>query len=250
MHKAIRAGVLLLPSILLIVANLWSTAHAAADRSPLPGSAVGYNYTVQPTDSLWGIAVAHRITVQALIAANDLADPRLLRPGQTLWVPASPPEIAKPSASAASQGASSAPAGGSSSTLPPGKESWPTELLRLINEKRAEAGLPALAWSPALAQAAQAHSEDCARRDQGNHRGSDGAPLESRLTRVGLAPRWASENWANAQSVQHAFALWWNEAPGRDPHRRNILNQRYTEIGIGIAVAQWGTYFVADFAGE
>jgi uncharacterized protein YkwD len=59
-----------------------------------------------------------------------------------------------------------------------------------------------------------------------------------------------SENWANAQNVQHAFSLWWDEKPGRDPHRRNILNPRYSEVGIGVAATQWGTYFIADFAGK
>ena len=123
------------------------------------------------------------------------------------------------------------------------------ELMSLLNEKLAAAGLPALTWSPVLAQAAQAHAEDCARRNQGGHRGSDGALIETRLARLGFTPRRTSENWADAQSVQHAFALWWNEAPGHDPHRRNILDPKYAEIGIGVAAGQWATYFVADFAG-
>jgi uncharacterized protein YkwD len=97
---------------------------------------------------------------------------------------------------------------------------------------------------------AQAHAEDCARQNQGSHLGSDGAPLVARISREGLAVRCASENWANAQSTGNAFALWWNEAPGRDPHRRNILDPKYTEIGIGVASGKWGTYFVADFAGR
>jgi uncharacterized protein YkwD len=132
--------------------------------------------------------------------------------------------------------------------LPPGKESWPSELLSLINESRVAAGLPSLTWSAELARAAQTHAEDCAQRNSGSHTGSDGAGLEARIAREGLVVRWASENWANAQSVPRAFALWWNEPPGRDPHRRNILDPRYTEIGIGVANGKWGTYFVADFA--
>jgi uncharacterized protein YkwD len=207
-------------------------------------------YTVQPTDTLWDIAAAHGITVKTLIAANDLANPRLLRPGQTLRVPAPPPALAQPSTRAVSPEKGPAPASEyNPSALPPGKESWPLELLSLINGSRVAASLPLLAWSPKLARAAQAHAEDCARRNQGGHVGSDGARLEVRIARQGLAVSRASENWANAQSVQHAFALWWDEAPGQDPHRRNILDPNYTEIGIGVAAGQWGTYFVADFAG-
>lgn len=276
MHKAIRAAVLSIVPMLLIMANPWTGAHAersdtsirtavaSAGGRQTAASAIGYAYTVQPADTLWDIAAAHGITVRALIAANRLVDPGLLRPGQVLWVPAAPPLSATRSAQAASSADGEAAAGAAGATLtqtsppadpdaqalPTEQEQWPSELLSLINESRIAAGLPPLTWSPELARAAQAHAEDCARRNQGSHVGSDGAPLVTRIGREGSAARWASENWANAQSVQHAFALWWNEAPGRDPHRRNILNPRYTEIGIGVATAQWGTYFIVDFAGR
>jgi uncharacterized protein YkwD len=121
------------------------------------------------------------------------------------------------------------------------------EMLGLINTKRDAQGLPALVWSPELASAAQAHAEDCAQRNRGSHTGSDGARLAERLARIGYAAGSASENWANAQNIQHAFGMWWNEPKGRDPHRRNILNPRFTEIGIGVARGAWGYYIVADF---
>ena len=281
MHKPIRAAVLAVVPILMSLANpstgahaVWSDARvrtgvASAAVPPSPGAPVGYAYAVQPTDTLWDIAADHGITVNALIAANDLANPRLLRPGQTLFVPAPPPASKASVVSAVSSresavtpteapvstpatAAEPAPAGteAGSAALPPEKASWPSELLSLINSGRAAAGLPPLIWSPELASAAQAHAEDCARRDRGSHVGSDGARLVTRIARAGSTPRLASENWANAQNVQHAFSLWWDEKPGRDPHRRNILNPRYSEVGIGVAATQWATYFIADFAGK
>jgi uncharacterized protein YkwD len=271
MQKAIRSAVLSSAAMLLIAAHSWSSAYAAAGRPPLAAPTVGYTYTVQPADTLWDIAAAHGISVGTLIAANKLTDPGLLRPGQTLWVPAPAPVSTTKSAQPASTGRAAADAAGEESTasaatetattqtppttnpevraLPPGKEGWPSELLALINESRAAAGLPLLSWSPELTRAAQAHAEDCASRSRGGHTGSDGAPLAVRLERQGITLRWAAENWAYAQSVQHAFALWWNEAEGLDPHRRNILDSKYTEIGIGVASSQRGTYFVADFGG-
>lgn len=116
-----------------------------------------------------------------------------------------------------------------------------------INQKRAAYGLPAFVWSPELAQAAQAHAEDCARRGWGSHIGSDGARLRTRYARVGYGAVWAGENWANARGPQQAFDMWWYEPPGADPHRQNILSPYTTEIGIGIAKSGWGYYFVADF---
>jgi uncharacterized protein YkwD len=124
---------------------------------------------------------------------------------------------------------------------------WPAAVLALINARRAERGLPALAWSDQLAAAAQAHADDCARRNRGGHTGSDGAKLRERLARAGWEPGYASENWANARSVEHAVSMWWNESAG-GPHRRNILGPNYTEAGIGVARGAWGLYFIVDFA--
>jgi uncharacterized protein YkwD len=274
MHKAIRCAVLSIVPLLLIMANPRTGAHAARPDSrigaavaapakpSLAVSAGGYTYTVQPSDTLWDIAAAHGISVSSLIAANELADPGMLRPGQKLWVPAPPPKRAQGAATTADSEAASGSAAGApateasppanpgDSTLPSGKEQWPTELLSLINDRRGAAALPLLTLSPELSRAAQAHAEDCARRNRGGHAGSDGALLDARIERQGTVMRYSSENWAYAQSVRQAFALWWNEEPGLDPHRRNILDPRYTEIGIGVANAPWGTYFVADFGGR
>jgi uncharacterized protein YkwD len=266
--------------------------------SSLPGT--GYYYTVQPTDTLWDIAVAHGISVEALAAANAQVDPKLLQAGQMIFVPAQPavvprkptpaPPVAAAPTSTPLPEATAAPAQEAGQTpapvdapppepapvdapLPetapvdtataptpepaptveevaPEPSGWQAEILELINGTRIAQGLAALTWSPELAGAAQAHADDCAQRNRGSHVGSDGAKLAARLARVGYAARTSSENWANAQSVQHAFGMWWNEPKGRDPHRRNILNPRFTEIGIGIARGSWGYYFVADFSGR
>jgi uncharacterized protein YkwD len=250
--------------LLLLLASPTYRAHAAwpAGATSAPEVArdkppsQGYVYTVRPRDTVWGIAAAHGISAADLIASNDLADPRVLQTGQTLFVPAPPPAAQKNSATAAADAAQAPQMETSPGPAPnpnPEASALPPDvlaLLGLINGKRAAVGLPPLAWSPQLAQAAQLHAQDCAKRDRGSHSGSDGATLETRLARAGTTPRWASENWANAQNAQHAFTIWWNETPGRDPHRRNILDPRYREIGIGIAPGPWGVYFIADFAGR
>ena len=119
-----------------------------------------------------------------------------------------------------------------------------------MNEKRAAAAArpwPGLQRSP---RPAQAHADDCQRRGWGSHEGSDGASLRTRLARAGYPSRWAGENWANMQSPQAAFALWWQEPPGADPHRSNILNPMYREVGVGIVKVGWGYYFFVDFGGR
>ncbi len=95
-----------------------------------------------------------------------------------------------------------------------------------------------------------AHADDCAQRGWGSHVGSDGAQLRTRLARAGYQATWLGENWANSRTVQQTFDAWWDEPPGDDPHRRNILEPNYREIGIGVAAGGYGYFFIADFGRE
>ena len=297
--------ILILPVLNVHAAGAPTDAETPISPTPISPSSlpgIGYYYTVQPTDTLWDIAVAHGISVETLLAANTQVDPKRLLAGQTLFVPAQPavvprkptpaPPVAPTPTSTPLPEATAAPAQDVGQTpapadapppepapvdapaslsrrtvdpaaapapepappveqvVAPEPSGWQAEILELINGKRIAQGLAALTWSPELALAAQAHAEDCAQRNRGSHVGSDGAKLAARLARIGYAARTSSENWANAQSVGHTFGMWWNEPKGRDPHRRNILNSRFTEIGIGVARGSWGYYFVADFGGR
>ncbi|GIW86827.1 MAG: hypothetical protein KatS3mg108_1151 [Isosphaeraceae bacterium] len=100
-----------------------------------------------------------------------------------------------------------------------------------------------LAWNEALAQAAQAHSDDMARNGFQSHTGSDGSSVEDRIRRAGYGtPIRAAENaFAYAESIDQAmqaFTLDWGVAD--QGHRRNLLepanrDDSFQEIGIGIA---------------
>jgi uncharacterized protein YkwD len=124
---------------------------------------------------------------------------------------------------------------------------WPRETVRLINEVRAAHGLPPLVYNEILAQAAQAHANDCAQRGWCSHTGSDGADIKARILRAGYAPRGWAECWAQRQTPQGAVDVWMDEVPPNDPHRRTLLTTWLTEIGMGVAKATWGYYFIADF---
>lgn len=220
-------------------------------------------YTVRPNDTIWDIALDHRVSVSELLAANPWADPRRLMAGQRLVIPGGDP-IAEAPALTAPDGASpdgppdADPAGSPSApaapaaieavtSLNPVLVSMAQELAAAINRARTAGGRPALAWNEALAVAAQLHALDLARRGRGGHVGSDGARLSQRVERSGYPASWSGENWANAAGAARAFQLWWNEPPGADPHVRNVMDARATEFGIGVARGAWGYYFVADF---
>lgn len=210
-------------------------------------SEFGYVYTVETGDDLWLIAISHDLNMEYLAEINDIDPPYWIHPGDKLWITAEPAPVHRP-APAPEPPVTSQPS--PAAELPPVASEAPPEAALIIsqmNQQRVAAGLPTLTWSPSLAQAAQAHAEDCALRGWGSHTGSDGAHLRTRLARAGYPANWAGENWANARNAQQAFDRWWYEPPGADPHRQNILAWGYTEVGIGIARGGWGYYFVADF---
>jgi LysM repeat protein len=62
-------------------------AMGATALASLPTSVIASTYVVHPGDTLNEIALRHGTTVGALVEANHLADPNLLRIGQLLQIP-------------------------------------------------------------------------------------------------------------------------------------------------------------------
>jgi N-acetylmuramoyl-L-alanine amidase len=71
-----------MPSRTRLAAALGATAVAA-----MPASVIASTYVVHPGDTLGEIALRHGTTVSALVEANRLADPNLIRIGQLLHIP-------------------------------------------------------------------------------------------------------------------------------------------------------------------
>ncbi|MBN1246602.1 MAG: LysM peptidoglycan-binding domain-containing protein, partial [Anaerolineae bacterium] len=122
------------------------------------------------------------------------------------------------------------------------------EIFRRINDQRAAYGLPPLAWDDTLARAAQLHANDCYARGWCSHTGSDGSTYRERIIRAGYDPvRW-SECWAWYATPEMAVAMWMDEVPPNDPHRRTILSDYLVEVGVGVVPgSSHGYYFIADF---
>ena len=69
---------------LVVLALLLLLAPTAAAQDPTPEPEV---YVVQPGDTLFSIAQRLGSSVEAIAAANDIADPSLINPGQKLIIP-------------------------------------------------------------------------------------------------------------------------------------------------------------------
>lgn len=70
--------------------------------SPPPATPAPIIHVVRPDETLWGIAVQYGTTVPALVEANQISSPSLIRIGQTLAIPqlAPPPPAAEPTSPA------------------------------------------------------------------------------------------------------------------------------------------------------
>lgn len=117
----------------------------------------------------------------------------------------------------------------------------------LINQLRTDAGLPPLRVHPLLTLAANQHIVDMTSSGVYGHTGSDGSSVRVRVARTGyVTTGWVGENWAVSQTVDKSIGWWMTDAP----HRENVLNRSYTEMGLGTAPHPkgWGLILVVDFS--
>ncbi|HUO86221.1 MAG TPA: CAP domain-containing protein [Thermoanaerobaculia bacterium] len=104
-----------------------------------------------------------------------------------------------------------------------------------INASRREVGAPDLLLDPVLTEVARRYSERM--RDEGffGHQDPDGGGLASRLRAVGVSFSLAGENLAHVSGADDPAALAHQMLMGNEEHRANILDARFTEVGIGVA---------------
>jgi len=112
------------------------------------------------------------------------------------------------------------------------------------NVERKKVDVPPLTMNPLLSDAARAHALNMAKQDKLEHT-LDGKTADERVTAVGYKWSATGENigW-NARTAKDAVASWMDSPP----HKENMLNPEYTEIGVGVAVnAKGERYWVQVF---
>jgi uncharacterized YkwD family protein len=118
------------------------------------------------------------------------------------------------------------------------------EMLRLVNEARAQNNVPALKIDLELTNVARIKSQDMIDNNYFSHNSPTyGSPFDM-MKDFGIEYVRAGENLAGNRDVQSAQNALMN-SPG---HRKNILSPDYTHIGIGIkSGGQYGKMFVQMF---
>ncbi len=121
-----------------------------------------------------------------------------------------------------------------------------------VNQTRLDEGLAPYGFSSLLNAAAQRHADDLAAHEIWSHTGSDGSTPRQRIAESGYAAwTWnsgeliAGENfWTGYGTIDDAMSFFLDDPP----HRDNLLNTTYREIGVGVATDDAGrNYYVLDF---
>jgi uncharacterized protein YkwD len=253
-HRAIRrrrsfgvlCGILLTP--VAVVAAVYLTGGGGFLRLDLaqsgPQASLGHGRNAPGPDASSSAASPARSPSPLATAHRGAA--RRLEPGRPKTTPSSGPDR-----SSASPPASN----------PPGQESEAvSQVLALINQARAQAGLPAYSLLAGLNSSASAHNARMADGCGLSHQCPGEPPLGTRETDAGVVWTAAGENIGEGGPVtnspsaiaQMAVTLtqdMLNEKPPDDGHRLNILSSTFTHIGIAVTIDSSGTVWMTqDFS--
>jgi hypothetical protein len=125
----------------------------------------------------------------------------------------------------------------------------PGVLTNLTNDERKDNNAPPLTENSLLALAAELKAKDMAENGYFAHTSPDGKTPWYWLKQVGYSYSYAGENLAVNFFDSEDVARAWMNSP---THRANIVKDKYTEIGIGVANGVYegrNTVFVAQFFG-
>lgn len=117
-------------------------------------------------------------------------------------------------------------------------------MVSLVNQDRANAGLPPLKIDNSLTVYARVHSKDMSDNNFFSHTSPTNGGFSERLKNSNITYSSAGENIALYNSIEKAQA----GLMSSDGHRANILNKNYTHVGIGIVWNQQkGAYYITQW---
>lgn len=178
-------------------------------------SAAAATHTVVSGDSLWKIATKYQVGLSEIKSANpQIKNYDLIYPGQIINIPTPDTSVT----------------------------SYEQEVIRLVNEIRAENGLKALTYDWELGRVARFKSQDMKDNRYFAHNSPVyGTPFQM-IRNFGISFRSAGENIAKGYATPQAVVNGWMNSSG---HRANILNANYTHIGVGYVSG--GNYWTQMF---
>lgn len=198
-----------------------STSEAPASPSETPASSPTDIVTTTPTGAVQTVTVtATAPHTTARTTARTTGTPSTTRPS-------------RPSRPSPTRTASTEPTKSESPEPPPGgggTNAQEREVFELTNAIREDQGCGPLRLDSALVEAAGRHASDMVRRHYLDHTNPEGQGPGDRMAAAGYrGSGWGENIAAGYDSAQKVVAAWMKS----DGHRKNILNCRFTSIGIG-----------------
>ncbi len=173
------------------------------------------SYTVQKGDTLWKIAQKYQIGLSEIKRENtDIQNYDLIYPGQLIRIPEQNSKVME----------------------------YEQEVIRLVNEIRAENGLQPLTYDWQLGRVARYKSLDMKENRYFSHTSPIyGSPFQM-IRDFGISFKSAGENIARGYPTPQSVVNGWMNSSG---HRSNILSSNYTKIGVGYVAD--GNYWTQMF---
>ncbi len=114
-------------------------------------------------------------------------------------------------------------------------------MVELVNVEREARGLPVLAAPPALSAVAREHSAKMAASGEVSHEAS-GMSMEERIRSAAPDTCFYGENLSKNTSLEYALT----DLMLSEDHRKNLLNARFTRVGVGIARDEDGNLYITQ----
>lgn len=127
-------------------------------------------------------------------------------------------------------------------TTTTGISNYANEVIKLVNQERAKAGLSALSTNATLTSAANKRAEETV--VSFSHTRPNGTQFSTVFKEYGVSYRAAGENIAYGQKTPQEVVTGWMNSPG---HRANILNGNFGKIGVGVHQNNGVIYWVQLF---
>ncbi|MEC0207149.1 CAP domain-containing protein [Paenibacillus lautus] len=151
----------------------------------------------------------------------------------------SKPETSKPETSAPS----TTPSQPSESAGTTEQSNFASEVVKLVNKERANAGLKPLTVHAKLTTVALDKAKDMSNNNYFSHTSpTHGSPFDM-MKAYGISYGYAGENIAKGQRTPQEVMNSWMNSQG---HRENILSPNFTMIGVGYYNGYWVQEFISE----
>jgi uncharacterized YkwD family protein len=170
-------------------------------------------YKVSKGDTFWYIAQRYGLDYKKLMQLNPTIQPTNMHIGEVIRLKAS----------------ASSPS------------SFEEQVVQLVNQQRAKAGLKSLTHRADVKNVAQKKAQDMINSNYFSHTSPNyGSPFDM-LKTFGISYSYAGENIAKGQKTPQLVMNAWMNSSG---HRANILKPEYDAIGVGYYHGAWVQMFI------